>query len=198
VQIMMEKIEAVADKYKAALAVNGIKITTSKRYFETDVEERIGRAGLFNTIDRAIDRKVEKKKGYNHQRNRYHCIVLSVAPTEKGVVRRGYCKDYAFVLKKVERAHIGMEPRKILYEEEKLVAKIEKRIVKILSKAQKRDAVKVCKDTLYDALRYTSTKYGYKRKILNMHRANWCLIFLLLGGALAFAVVFLIGWLGKL
>lgn len=191
-QTIVEKTEAVVNKYKEALAAKGITITVSKRYFETNVEERIGRAGLFNTIDRAIDRKVENKKRYNYQRNRYHCIVLSVLPAEKGIVRREYCKEYAFVLKKVERAHIGMEPRKISYEEEKLLRKIEKRIVKILSKAQKNSTARVCKDTFFDALRYTSSKYGYKRKVLNTDRANWELIFLILGGAFVFIIVFLI------
>ena len=133
-QEIIEKVNAVLEKYSEQLENNGIKVTVSKRYFEETVGERIGNTGntaIFNEIDRSLDRKREKKKGYHHIRNRYHVIVLSVIPAKKDTVRREYCRDYAFCIHKVERAHIGMEPKKITYEEKKLLSKIEKCIKEI-------------------------------------------------------------------
>lgn len=201
VQQTMQKVQSVIDKYKEQLDANGIKITVSKRYFEEAVNERIGNTGntaIFNGIDRALDRKRESKKGYNHERNRYHCIILSVSPTQKGAVRREYCREYAFALKKVERAHIGMKPRKRVYEEQKVLLKIEKRINKILKKSKKSTPQKVCKDTFWDAIRYTLTRYGYKRRFLGRKRVDWELIFIVFFGLLAFAVVLVMWLIGKM
>ena len=200
-QQTMEKVQFIIDKHNEELGSNGIKITASKRYFEDAVGERIGNIGntaIFNEIDRVLDQKREKKKGYNHERNRYHCIVLSISPTQKNVVCREYCRDYAFVLKKVERAHIGMEPQKITYEEKKLLSKIEKRIKKILRKVQKNTPQNICKDTLFDAVRYTAPRYGYKRRFLNRERADWELFFLISFGVLTLVVVFMIWLIGKM
>ena len=93
-QEIIEKVNVVLEKYRDQLASNGIKVTVSKRYFEESVGERIGNTGntaIFNEIDKALDRKREKKKGYRHTRNRYHVIVLSVIPTDKDIIRRDYC-----------------------------------------------------------------------------------------------------------
>ena len=200
-QEIVEKVNAVLGKYSEQLKDNGIKVTVSKRYFEESVGERIGNTGntaIFNEIDRALDRKKEKKKGYHHIRNRYHVIVLSVIPAQKDIVRREYCRDYAFYIHKVERAHIGMEPKKYTYEEQKILSKIEKRINKILRKLQKITPQKVCKDTLWDAIRYTLPRYGYKRRFLNRERADWELIFLISTGVLALVVAFMIWLIGNL
>ena len=200
-QEIIEKVNAVLEKYSEQLADNGIKVTVSKRYFEESVGERIGNTGntaIFNEIDRALDRKREKKKGYHHIRNRYHVIVLSVVPVKKDIVRREYCIDYAFFIHKVERAHIGMEPKKYTYEEQKILSRIEKRINKLLRKTQRNTPQKVCKDTLFDAIRYTAPRYGYKRRFLNRERADWELIFLISFGVLALVVALMIWLIGKL
>ncbi len=200
-QEIIEKVNAVLGKYSEQLENNGIKVTVSKRYFEETVGERIGNTGnaaIFNEIDRALDRKREKKKGYHHIRNRYHVIVLSVIPVQKDIIRREYCRDYAFCIHKVERAHIGIEPKKYTYEEQKILSKIEKRINKVLRKSQKSAPQKVCKDTLWDAIRYTLPRYGYKRRFLNRERADWGLIFLISFGILALAVALMIWLIGKL
>ena len=200
-QEIIEKVNAVLEKYSEQLADNGIKVTVSKRYFEESVGERIGNTGntaIFNEIDRALDRKREKKKGYHHIRNRYHVIVLSVIPVKKDVVRLEYCRDYAFCIHKVERAHIGMEPKKYIYEEQKILSKIEKRINELLRKSQKNTPQKVCKDNLFDAIRYTAPRYGYKRRFLNRERADWELIFLISFGVLALVVALMIWLIGKL
>lgn len=196
-----QKTQSIIDKYEEELTAKGIQITVSKRYFETQVGERMGGTGnqaIFNAIERARDRKKEKEEGYNRQSNRYHCIVLSVLPRDKDTVSREYCKEYAFVLRKVERAHIGLEPRKTTYEESKILAKIEKRILKILEKVERTTVQKVCKDTFCDALRYSASKYSYKRRFLGKERATWELIFLVLTVVLVFAVVFIIWAIGEL
>ena len=194
-QEIIEKVNAVLEKYSEQLADNGIKVTVSKRYFEESVGERIrntGNTAIFNEIDRALDRKREKKKGYHHIRNRYHIIVLSVVPVKKDIVRREYCRDYAFYIHKIERPHIGTEPKEFIYEEQKILSKIEKRINKLLRKTQKNTPQKVCKDNLLDAIRYTAPRYGYKRRFLNKERADWELIFLISFGVLALVVALII------
>ena len=200
-QEIIEKVNAVLEKYSEQLADNGIKATVSKRYFEESVGERIGNTentAIFNKIDRALDRKREKKKGYHHTRNRYHVIVLSVVPVKKDVVRREYCRDYAFYIHKIERPHIGTDPKEFTYEEQKILSKIEKRINKLLRKSQKNTPQKVCKDNLFDAIRYTAPRYGYKRRFLNRERADWELIFLISFGVLALVVALMIWLIGKL
>ncbi len=85
-----------------------------------------------------------------------------------------------------------------IYEEQKILSRIEKRINKILRKSQKNSPKKVCKDTLFDAIRYTAQRYEYKRRFLNKERADWELFLLISFGVLALIVVLLIWLIGKL
>ena len=194
---LKEKAQALIDQYSPELADKGLKILLSKRYFESKVHERSGTNGagaIFNSIDRARDRKEEKEKGYNYQRNKYHCIVISIIPSNPSTLKRAECRDYAFLLEKVERAHIGQEPRKISYEEDKVLAKIERRISKILKKSQRMSPEKICKNNLLDALRYShGAKYQYKSFFLGKDRFAWDLIFGVCAGVLTLGIVF-IGW----
>ena len=111
-QEIKDKALEIINNYEEQLASKGIRIILSKKYVETEVEERSGgyaNAGqaVFNIIDRAGDRKKEKRKGYNFERNKYHSLVITVAPLGKNPARCENCREYAFVLKKVERAHLG-------------------------------------------------------------------------------------------
>ena len=182
-----EKAEVLVDQYEKQLASEGLKIKISKRYFETQVDERTGSVGaghaLVDAVDRAIDQKKEKEE-YHYERNKYHCLILTILPADAALVRREYCKDFAFVLKKVERAHIGQEPKPIEYEERKVLSKIEKRIQKILKKSEKKTVKELCRDTWHDAFRYAVLpEYSYKNKILGKDRSVWELM------AIAFAVL---------
>ena len=200
-QEIIEKANVILEKYSEQLADNGIKVTVSKRYFEESVGEQIrhyGESIILNEIEKSLDRKREEKKGYHHIRNRYHVIVLSVIPFKKDIVRREYCRDYAFYIHKIERPHIGTEPKEFIYEEQKTLSKIEKRINKLLRKTQRNTPQKVCKDNLFDAIRYTAPRYGYKRRFLNKERADWELIFLISFGVLALVVALMIWLIGKL
>ena len=192
-----EKVQALIDKYTPALSAKGLKILFAKRYFESEVGEQmsgVGYGSLLNSIEKAHDRKKEKRK-YYFQRNRYHAIVLTVIPSDNATLPRGNCRDYAFVLRKVERAHIGLEPRRIAYEEEKILSKIEKRILKILKKAETASPERICKDRVFDGIRYAMRpKYGYKKRVLGKSILAWDLILGIAAAVLAFAIL-LICWL---
>ena len=195
---LKEKAQALIDQYSPELADKGLKILLSKRYFESEVGERSGMHGvgaIFNSIDRARDHKEEKEKGYNYERNRYHYFVLTVCPIEKSARRRDNCREYAFTLKKVERAHIGQEPRRVNYNEDKILSKIEKRILKILRKAEHSLPETVCRNNILDAFRYSvHHKYEYKDRFLGKERFSWEMIFLSLFCILVFGSLF-VAWL---
>lgn len=195
---LKEKAQALIDKYSPEFATKGLKIMFSKRYFESEVGERPGSHGvgaIFNSIDRARDHKEEKEKGYNYERNRYHYFVLTVCPMEKNALRREDCREYVFTIKKVERAHIGQEPRRVSYNEDKILSKIEKRILKILKKSAKASPQKVCKNTILDAFRYSMhPKYEYKDRFLGKECLSWEMIFISVFCVLVFGSLFIV-WL---
>ena len=198
-----DKVQTLVDGYRAQLAARGIQIAVSKRYYETNVEERNTyhpEAGvrLLNSIDRYLDKKAEKK--YHYQRNKYHCIILTIQPSQKGIVRKEDCRDYAFMLQKVERAHIGLEPTRVIYEENWLLGKIEKRIQKILKKAEVATAEAVCKSTFFDAIRYASLKkYQYKQRFLGKERFFWEILFFVSFSVIGvLAIIGILTGLGKL
>ena len=187
----MTRVQEKVDEYAEFLSECGIKISASRRYFETEARERTGNVSsnsILNVVDRAMDKKKEKR--YKNVRNRYYCIILSVSPSDKNIVPRDLCREYAFLHKKVDRPHLGVEPRNISCAEDKLLSKIEKRILKILRKTKKAGIKKACKDTYFDAFRYTCAKYGYKRRFLGRERAIWELIFMLYVGLFAIFVCF--------
>ena len=191
-QEFKEKAQELIDNYDELLLQNGLKIRISNRYFEAAVHERWGSHGkgqqILTLIDRAIDDKKEKKK-YYYQKNRYHSIVLTLMP-ENDTVPLEMCRDYAFVIKKAERSHIGEEPRKIAYKEEKLLSKIEKQLQKVVKRASNNNAEKVCKDTVFDALRYSLlVKYQYKKRILGKSATFFHSLFFALSALLAIALV---------
>ena len=198
-KVLKEKAQALIDKYTHELLSKGLQILLSKRYFESNVSERssgcYATSVILDSIDRARDRKKEKENGYNYVKNRYHYFVLTVCPIEKNMIKREEYRDYAFLLKKVERPHIGLEPRLIVAREEKVLSKIEKQILKILKKAEKRSAQKVYQNTIIDAFRYAMhPKYKYKERFLGKGRLSWEMIFLSAFCLLVFGSLFII-WL---
>lgn len=197
-QEFKEKVQSLIDKYSPKLSKNGLRIQLSKHYFEEKVWERSGGSNavgaVLNYIERARDHKKEKENGYNYERNRYHCIVISIIPSNPSALKRAECRDYAFLLEKVERAHIGQEPRKISYEKDKVLSKIERRISKILKKSQRTTPEKICRNNIFDALRYShGVKYQYKSFFLGKDRFAWDLIFGICAGVLTLGIIF-IGW----
>ena len=177
-QDLKSKVQDIVDKFKDDLANKGISIQVTKKYRETDIKEKTRGDYQFGIEHLIVDgiatelaKKDEKRKGYKNVPNRYHYIVLTISPIDRTLLHKNECKCYSFFLKKIERLHIGLEPEKKLYQEEKLLKKIEKRIKKIVSKSKKLAPKKVCKDTLFDAFRYTiSKKYVFKEKVLGKER----------------------------
>lgn len=178
VKELKNKVQELVNRYEEQLALHGVKIVVSKRYFETETEERMGGTGgmhsIFNPISRAMDEKRERKRGYRNVRNRYHCMVLTVLPIDPSHAPKNDCKDYAFLLSKVERAHIGEEPVQTDREERRVLSKIQKRILKILKKAEHQNPQRLCKNHLTDAFRYSmSNRYGYKKEYLGKADYDW-------------------------
>lgn len=193
-----EKAQALIDQYTPALSERGVKILLFKRYFESDVSERsTGYNGsvILNSVERAWDRKKEKKYGYNYQKNQYHYLILTICPMDKKLLHREDCREYAFALKMVVRPHIGEAPRRIVCRENKILSRIEKQIRRILKKAENSPAEKVCQNTITDAFRYAMhPKYEYKEHFCGKGRFAWEMIFLATHCILVFGSLF-IAWL---
>ena len=130
-QELKAKAQAVIDEYNPKFAAHGIKIDLSKKYFEATVGQRTQHHhSLLDFFEDWLDRKKEKK--YRGEKNKYHCLVLTVQPVDTKLVPRDFCRNYAFLLSKVERPHIGQEPQRFVYEESKVLQRIEKRLQKLL------------------------------------------------------------------
>lgn len=184
-----DKAQQIVERHEQQLLENGIRVSVSKKYFETVVHEKSHHSGILVAVERKWLRKQENKKGYHFQNNKYHCIVLTLQPADQKGLHKDRCRQYAFVLKKVERAYIGEKPELVLYEAEKVLSKIEKRICRILEDAQNRSPQEICADTWRDAARYLcAVKYSYKKSILGRDR-NTLEMLLLIG----FSVVVFIG-----
>lgn len=191
-QEFMEKVQALVDGYDAQLAQNGICVSVSKKYFETAVHQKYARGGIMRSVERKWLKKQEIKKGYHFQNNRYHCIVLTLRPVDKELLQKEECRQYAFVLQKVERAYIGEKPEKRIYEENKILGKIEKRICRILQAAQNSSPAEMCHDTWIDAIRYlTAVKYSFKNRILGKDRNTLELLLMIVSSVIVFLAVIL-------
>ena len=81
------------------------------------------------------------------------------------------------------------------YNEDKILSKIEKRILKILKKAEHSLPETVCRNNILDAFRYSvHHKYEYKDRFLGKERFSWEMIFLSLFCILVFGSFF-VAWL---
>ena len=183
------------DKYQDQLAAKGIEVVLSKKYTEETVGERSSSyayagSAIINSIERALDKKREAEKGYHFEPNKWHSLVLTIIPLDKKLVHRTSRREYAFVLKQVVRPHVGEKPVETVYQEEKVLRKIEKTILKILKKADKMTAQQVCKDTFRDAFRYCLlSKYGYKNNFCGKDRFTWDMVFLFLAVAICVGII---------
>lgn len=177
-QLIIDRINALVGKYKEDLTERGIKCSVSKRYFESNTPiATYASSNIFSMIDRYFAVRRENKK-YKHQNNRYHAVVLCFLPTEKNLLKDAACKEYAFLLSKIERIEEGYAPKNKIFKEEKILNKIEKLIKKILRKAEKKSAKQVCKEAWYDVFRYIfNYEYGYKKCIFGKDRFVWELLF---------------------
>lgn len=197
-QKLIDKVEALINEYNEELALTGIKIDVSKKFFETEVlpvHHIPARPGdvLMTEISRALDRRTEKKKGYKNQRNRYHLIILTPMPIDKDYIPKDHRKDYAYLVKKTERAYIGLKPINSVKKEKKILSRIEKRLQKIIKKAKKIGSAKFCKNSFSDAIRYSCfVAYEYKDKYFGKDRYFWKLFFMIAFAVLAYLGIFIL------
>ncbi|MBE6590823.1 MAG: hypothetical protein E7646_02145 [Ruminococcaceae bacterium] len=195
---LKDKLEEINNKYSERLKMLGLELKISKKYFESMVGEGHGgpsssAVGLLNQLSRSLDRRREKK--YKNQPNRYHCIVISLVPAAKDKMGQRSFREYAFLIRKTERAHLGLAPEEKVYAKEKLAAKIDKRIEKLIKKAEGSSSKKACTDSARDLFRYVfSKKYLYKDSILGKDASFWDLVFSL-AALLAALIIIIIAYL---
>lgn len=179
---LLNEVKEMVRIYEERFSDLGITVKVSDRTAHSEVGERTGTpissTALLTAIERAMDHRRERKKGYGYEPNRYTSIVLSFLPNDKALLPKEDCKDYAFLLKKTERAHVGETPETTRYGRDKVLRKIEKRLLKTLEKAQRSSVRSACRNTLWDVYRYAfSRKYRYKEKIRGKDPETWELIF---------------------
>ena len=188
---VMDSIMELAERYRKRLNKAGLTVDIRKKYFENPVDDAGYSRGLLRSVERGINNKREKQ--YKNVPNRYYVVVLRFKPSEKGVLRDEFCREYAFIRKGIGRAHKGQEPEKFTHSEEKLLKKIKRRIEKTLIKAENNTPEKVCRDRWYDLFfRYfVSQAYGYKKRFLGRDMNDIGIIFLI--AALVICVAVIIG-----
>ncbi len=172
---LYEKVTELINQYNTMLIEHGVEITVHRRSFTEEVEKynHFGRYSLFDLLEYIfINKKIEKKK-YYHTPNRYKLLVLQVNPIKKTVNKKDY-KKYAFLVCQFSRAHQGDKPIEWQYKDQSVIAKVEKRLKKLLKQAKKSTSPVWCNNTLWDALRYSvATKYNYIENYCGKSRFFW-------------------------
>lgn len=179
--ILYDKITELVNQYNGMLLEHGVEVTVHRRSFKEEVKtyNHQSRNRLFNMLEYIyIKKKIENEK-YHHIPNHYKLIVLQVTPTTKSIADKKECKKYAFLVYQRSRAHLGDKPIEMQRKEQSVIAKIEKRLKKVLDKVQRTTSEKLYKDTLWDSLRYTfSIKYGYLKNYCGKSRFFWEILWL--------------------
>ena len=168
---IMEKIENLLSSYERELSENGLAYSVSKKYFEEKTPLTFFRYhSALDIFFRNLALKRENKR-FNHQRNRFHSAVICFYSSEKGVLKKIDCREYAFILYEVSRLEEGYAPKEIKHKDEKILKKIEKKIKQILKLAEKKNAEAVCRETKKDIIRYFFLRaYGYKKSFVGVDR----------------------------
>lgn len=158
-------VNKIIAKYSEDLLQNGVKCAIHKKRFQhhTPHEPHTPtNSGLFFLIDKAIYKF--RLRFLPFKDDDYNCIVIKFEPTNT-TLKMANTKEYAFIASYRE----DFKNRK--YSSSKIPEKAEKLIKKIIKKLRKTSADKVCKDTVFDILRYTTqVKYIYKKHILGYDR----------------------------
>lgn len=178
---LYDKVVELANQYNMTLMEHGVEISMHRRSFKEEVKEYsyMGLHGFFNFLEYIlVNKKIEEKK-YHHIPNRYKLLILQVAPISKTIANKKNGKKYAFLLYQLSRAHQGDKPIEWQRKEEAVIARVEKRLKKLLRQAQKSTSPNWCNDTLVDALRYTlSKKYAYLEDYCGKSRDFWEILWL--------------------
>ena len=167
----MEKIENLLSKYESEFSEKGLSYSVSKKYFENKTLSTSFRYhDIFDIFLRHIILKREKNN-FHYQRNRFHSAVICFYPSDKGLLKRTECKEYAFILYEISRYEEGLAPKERRQKEEKILKKVEKKVKSILNSAKKKNILDVCRETKLDIIRYFFMRaYGYKKTIVGINR----------------------------
>ncbi len=162
-QQFMEQVRNIVEQYENELAEKGIACSVSKKYFETDVSSvAVNNTDTLHILYVFLANKRENKN-FRHQRNRTHCAVICFYPTDTQLLKKKDCKEYAFAISKIFRFEEGVAPKKQEYNQKDILKKIEKRILRVLKAAEKKNIDKICRESFSDKVRYKfSSKYAYR------------------------------------
>ena len=197
---LYDDVNKLINKYNTMMVERGIETTIHRRSFKKEVEPyrpyRPGGGRILDILEYLlISKKIEKKK-YHYIPNYYKLLVLQVNPISKTSANKKIYKKYAFLVYRLSRPHQGDKPIKRQPKEQAVIAKVEKRLKKLLKQAEKSTSSDWCRDTLWDALRYSfSYKYGYLEYYCGKSRFFWEMLWLFVVTlpVLLFAIVNLIG-----
>lgn len=169
-----KKIELLIEKYNTQLSKYNIHCDLNKRFSSIPVQNRIlGHHTVLEISEDAVLTSRENKH-YKYAPNRYYAITLHITPVCASKKKKLDCKQYAFLLSKKERLYKGQAPREVIYNYEKIYKSIDKRLLKILAKAQNMQSFSWLSNTLLDTLRYAyCKKYGYIKTIKGKNRTFW-------------------------
>ena len=162
--ILHKKVVELVNRYNTELYEHGFEVTLNHRIYTEDVEpyNAYGQYSLLNLLEYILIRKRIENKKYHHIPNRYKLLILQVQPINKSLPNKADYKKYAFWEYQLWRTHQGEKPIEWKYKEQSVVAKVEKKLKRLLKRAKKSTSSNWCNNTLWDALRYSfSRKYGY-------------------------------------
>jgi hypothetical protein len=172
--LLYEKASELVDQYHVMFVEHGIEITIRRRVFEEDVDP----CGIHGALEYILIKKKIEAKKYHGVPNRYRLLVLQVHPISKLIDAKKDAKEndkqYAFSVYRLFRAKHGDKPIEWQPKEQAVLAKIEKRLKKLLGKAKRAASPNWCSNTLWDALRYSnSRKYNYIESYCGKSRDFW-------------------------
>ena len=155
-------ISAIVAKHSEEMSSYGIKCTITQKHFQLrnsyEPHTNSGAGVLLSLLDRVIYKL--RLKYLPFKDDDYTCIVIRFEPISSSI-KKSEIKEYAFI--KNYRRDINKKRDKSRY----IPQKTEKLIKKIIKRLKKSSADKVCKDTIFDIIRYTTqVKYSYKKHIL--------------------------------
>ena len=168
---LFEKANLILEKYNDELTSKGIVCKLSRMELKTDPGLLFYGASTF--LDELLEKHLQKReeKIRKNKRNKFFLFVLTFLPADKKI-KINSPKNFAFIIKSVTRIAEGFEAKEKIFDEEKVLKKIEKCIVKILRKAESKSPKKICESSFCDNLRYLSLeKYSYLKTLFGKDRS---------------------------
>lgn len=174
---IFEKASAIVQEYNNQFGKYGLKCKVSRKYSVQKVFSYKRHDGVIDEIENTVRENIEKNK-YKNVPDRYQSLVITLSPLN-GKIKN--CREYAFLIRGIQRYKIGDKPEEIKIKEEKVLNKIEKLLKKLLAKSEKTSSEKLCKNTVTDIMRYCLlAKYSYQKgEILNIKRRVELALFIL-------------------